>query len=144
MQIDGRCLCGAATWTADVDPRKVVACHCTDCQTQSGTTFRTIVPAEEGSFALTSGSLRIFTKTAESGRLRDLAFCEACGTPVYGGPGGGGPGFLSLRVGPILQRAALAPVAQVWCRSAMPWLDRLASLPRIETQPGANTARERS
>ena len=43
---------------------------------------------------------------------------------------------MTLRVGTLAQRAELAPVARLWCRSALPWLDGLAELPGLETQPG--------
>jgi hypothetical protein len=40
MKIDGRCRCGNITFEAEVDPATVVICHCTDCQTPSGSAFR--------------------------------------------------------------------------------------------------------
>ena len=44
MKIDGSCHCGRIRYEAEVDPAKVVICHCTDCQTLSGSAFRTVVP----------------------------------------------------------------------------------------------------
>jgi hypothetical protein len=137
MKIDGGCLCGFLRFEAEVDPERVFICHCADCQTQSGTSFRTIVQARPESLALTASEPKIYLKRAESGNVRSLAFCPECGTSIYGGPKPGQPGFLSLRVGAIRQREQLRPVAQVWCRSAQPWLETMAALPRIETQPGA-------
>ncbi|MEY2736366.1 MAG: hypothetical protein RLZ58_1775, partial [Pseudomonadota bacterium] len=32
MQIDGRCYCGQISFTALIDPERVMACHCSDCQ----------------------------------------------------------------------------------------------------------------
>ena len=141
MQISGHCLCGSVCFDARVDPNQVFVCHCTDCQIQSGGTFRTIVRAEPGTFSLTAGELKLYLKTAESGNARSLAFCPECGTPIYGGPSPGEDGFMSLRVGTIEQRAELVPKAQVWCRSSQPWLDRLSALPRIETQGGSRSSK---
>lgn len=45
MNIDGRCLCGLISFEAEIDANQVFVCHCTDCQTQSGGTFRTVVRA---------------------------------------------------------------------------------------------------
>jgi hypothetical protein len=42
MNIDGRCHCGYITFEADADPDKAWICHCTDCQSFSGSAFRTI------------------------------------------------------------------------------------------------------
>ena len=136
MKIDGECLCGAVRFEGDVDPARVFICHCTDCQTQSGSAFRTIVLAAPETFALTSGQLETYEKRAESGVIRSLAFCGRCGTAVYGGPGPGQPGLLSVRVGTLRQREQLRPVAQLWHRSAQSWLETLNDIPRLEKQPG--------
>lgn len=136
MKIDGGCHCGAIRYEAEIDPDDVVICHCTDCQTLSGSAFRTVVPAREGSFRLLAGELRVYVKTGASGNRREQTFCPTCGTPIYSAPEGSGGSHVTLRVGPIRQRDRLAPRDQFWARSAQPWLDRLASMPRRKTQPG--------
>ena len=55
MRIDGACHCGAITYEAEIDPAGVRLCHCTDCQTLSGSAFRVTVSATNGSFTLLSG-----------------------------------------------------------------------------------------
>jgi hypothetical protein len=133
MKIDGSCHCGAITYEAEIDPDKVAICHCTDCQTLSGSAFRTVVPSRAGSFRLRSGQPHIYVKTAESGNPRQQSFCPACGTPIYSTSVGDGPDKVhSIRVGTVRQRAALAPAAQYWARSALPWLGALATFRRIE------------
>jgi hypothetical protein len=49
---------------------------------------------------------------------------------------------MSLRVGSLAQRAELAPVAGVWCRSRRDWLDGLADMPGLDTQPGVQPKRD--
>jgi len=66
MQIDGGCHCGNITYSAEVDLEKVGICHCTDCQTLSGSAFRVSVSAAKDAFHL-NGELKIYIKTAESG-----------------------------------------------------------------------------
>jgi hypothetical protein len=39
MKIDGACHCGSITYAAEIDPQTVAICHCTDCQTLSGSAF---------------------------------------------------------------------------------------------------------
>lgn len=58
MNINGACHCGSITYHAEVDPEAVEVCHCTDCQTLSGSAFRVAVPAVEGSFELLTGTPR--------------------------------------------------------------------------------------
>jgi len=136
MKVHGSCLCERVRFRAEIDPARVFICHCTDCQTHSGTAFRTTAMIEPDQFELESGEIKLFEKTADSGRSRTLAFCPNCGTSLYGGPGEGSAGYLSLRLGPLAERDELVPVAQVWCRSAQPWLGVLSELPRFEQQPG--------
>jgi len=135
MKIDGRCHCGRITYAAEIDPRKVLVCHCTDCQTLSGTAFRTVVPTVPDSFRLLSGEPKIYVKTSDRGTKRPLAFCPDCGTQIYGTGTGDGPKVHSLRVGTITQGNTLTPRAQIWCRSEQPWINSLSSIPRNQTQP---------
>ncbi len=136
MKVNGECLCGACAWEAELDPKLVFLCHCEDCQVQGGSAFRSTAIAPPDHFVLKRGELSVWDKKAESGRARALAFCPTCGTHVYGGPGAGESGMLSVRVGPLAQRRELSPQGQVWCRSRLAWLDDLAAIPSNETQPG--------
>lgn len=131
MKIDGRCHCGAITYEAKIDPAKVLVCHCTDCQTLSGTAFRVSVPSEGDSFRFLTGRPKIYVKTAESGNHREQAFCSDCGSPIYASAVGGTPP-LSIRVGTIRQRDQLIPRKQVWYRSAQRWLLDLGSAAKHE------------
>ena len=120
MKIEGRCHCGQITYEAVVDADKVTICHCTDCQTLTGSTYRANVQAPAETFVLRTGQPKIYIKTADSGTKRAHAFCPACGTPIYSAAITDPPTY-SLRVGGIKQRAELRPTRQIWCRSALPW-----------------------
>jgi len=52
MKIDGRCHCGEITFEGEVDPDALNICHCTDCQTLSGSAFRLNIPALAVRFVL--------------------------------------------------------------------------------------------
>jgi len=132
VKIDGGCHCGAISYEAEIDPGKVAICHCTDCQTLSGSAFRTIVPVPDAAFDLLSGDPKIYIKTAESGAKRIQSFCPDCGTPIYSTSVGDGPKDLSLRLGTVRQRNDLPPKTQIWFRSAQPWLSDLGGIPRTE------------
>ena len=86
MKVDGACHCGSIRYEAEVDPSKVVICHCTDCQTLSGSAFRTVVPTNKGTFKLLSGQPKVYVKTGESGNKREQTFCPDCGSPIYSAP----------------------------------------------------------
>jgi hypothetical protein len=133
MKIDGRCHCGYITYEAEVNPDSVAICHCTDCQTLTGTAFRVVVPAAADKFKLLTGEPKTYIKTAESGAKRPQAFCPECGTPIYSTSVGERPKIFNVRVGTIRQRAELRPTAQYWFRSAQDWITDLASIRQIAT-----------
>jgi len=133
MKIDGACLCGAYAYEAEIDPGKVIVCHCTDCQLSSASAYRFGVMVPKQNFRALRGVLKAFVKTAESGRLRALHFCPECGTSIYGAEPEE-PTVFSLRLGTARQRAELAPKTQVWRRSALPWIGSVDGLRAHETQ----------
>ena len=133
MKIDGGCHCGYIAYVAEIDPDKVGICHCTDCQTLSGSAFRTNVPAEREAFSIRAGQPKIYVKTAESGTKRAQAFCPECGTPIYSAAVTDPPVF-NIRVGTVRQRAELRPKAQGWSRSALDWVMDLPSIRQFAKQ----------
>jgi len=132
MKVTGRCHCGQISFEAEIDPAQVRICHCTDCQTLTGTAFRTTVPSLPSSFVLKSGTPKIYIKTAESGNKRVHAFCAECGTPIYAAAPGANPPSHGLRVGTLDRRAELRPTRQGWCRSAVLWSMDLTGVERFE------------
>ena len=134
MKIDGGCHCGQIRFRAEVDPDHILICHCTDCQTLSGSAYRTVAPAKGGTFETISGKLKMYEKTAEDGSIRIQAFCPDCGTPIYSSPPQGTPGFFGIRVGAIKQRGQLVPKNQIWARSSQTWTQDLSHMLKTETQ----------
>ena len=133
MKIDGGCHCGHIKFRAEVDTDKVLICHCTDCQTLSGSAYRTVVLAIDNTFEMVSGKLKLYEKTADDGSIRIQSFCPDCGTPIYSSPPPGKTGFVGIRVGSIKQRDQLVPKNQIWTRSAQPWTQDLSQMSKTET-----------
>ena len=134
MKIHGSCSCGSITFEAEADPEKVAICHCTDCQTGTGTAFRTNIPVPGNAFKMLSGTPSIYIKTtAESGNPRAQAFCPKCGSPIYSTtPGDGSKPSYMVRVGILRERDQLVPKVQNWTRSARPWVTEIGALRRNE------------
>jgi len=127
MQITGQCHCGAISFKATVDPKKVLVCHCTDCQQISGAPFRAVLPTPVEDVTI-SGTAKHYVKVADSGNRRAQAFCAECGTQLYATEAET-PKMLNLRLGCVNERAELVPQKQMWGESAMPWLGQLPGLP---------------
>ncbi|MEE8435567.1 MAG: GFA family protein [bacterium] len=111
-----------------------MVCHSTDCQTLSGTAFRSAAFTHEGTFRLLSGELKIYLKTGSSGAKRQQSFCPECGTPIYSASDEPTPKTHSIRVGSIHQRDQVVPISQIWTRSEQPWVFDLGSIPKVEKQ----------
>jgi hypothetical protein len=127
MKVHGRCHCGELRFEGEVDPAQVSICHCRDCQTLTGTAYRVSVPAKAADFHILNGAPRIYVKTAENGNPRAQAFCATCGTPIYASDVAH-PAVYNLRVGALAERAELKPVRQIWCRSALSWVQNLSGM----------------
>jgi len=135
MKIDGACSCGAIKIEGEADPEKTQVCHCTDCQTGTGSAFRISILVPGATFKMT-GKPAIYVKTtAESGNPRAQAFCPTCGTPIYSTtPGEGAQPSYTVRVGILRQRDQLDPRRQNWFRSARSWVTELAAVPKNDKQ----------
>jgi hypothetical protein len=132
MKVEGQCHCGRIRYEAEVDPAKVIVCHCTDCQKFSGAPYRASVPAAAADFIL-HGQPSHYIKTADSGSKRVQAFCPNCGTALYAA-NAVDPQVFNLRTGSIKQRRELVPSRQIWRRSALPWACDLSGLESFEDQ----------
>ena len=132
MKVHGHCHCGSIAYEAEIDPARVSACHCSDCQMLTGSAFRVSVPAPAESFTLT-GTPKTYIKVADSGNRRIHAFCPECGAPVYSSAVSDPPTY-SLRVGCLDERAELPPRRQIWCQSAVAWSMHLDDVPKVARQ----------
>lgn len=135
MNVDGQCHCGVIKYTAEIDPERILICHCTDCQALSATAFRTVVFTLADALSFSSVEPKIYVKTAQSGNKRAQAFCAECGSAIYATTVGDGPKVYGLRVGALTQRDSLKPNKQIWRRSALDWIDDIGTLPAVPEGP---------
>jgi hypothetical protein len=136
MKIDGSCHCGFIRVEGEADPDQVGICHCTDCQTATGTAFRVSIPVPGATFRMSGEPTRYLKTTSDSGRPRIQAFCPKCGTPIFSTtPGEGMQPSYTVRVGILRQRDQLVPRRQIWWRSHQPWVTEIAGVPTNDKQP---------
>lgn len=129
MKITGGCHCGKITYEAEIILENVVICHCTDCQSLSGSAFRTVAMSERGAFKFLTGEPKTYVKTGDSGKKREQTFCSDCGSPIHSTSVGDGPKLYGVRLGTVDQRNQIAPKKQKWIGSSQSWTQEMSLLP---------------
>jgi len=132
VKITGGCHCGKISYKAEIDLENVVICHCTDCQSLSGSAFRTVAMSEESAFTFVTGDPKVYVKTGDSGNKREQAFCSDWGSPIYSSSVGDGPKKYGIRLGTVDQRNLITPKKQKWFGSSQSWTQEVSSLPITE------------
>lgn len=130
----GGCQCGAIRYEITSEPTVIYACHCKECQRQSGSAFgmTAVIAAEH--FRLTQGTPRSFPRTGDSGRTMLCWFCPDCGTRIYHSPAGIAENC-NIKPGTLDDTSWVKPTAHMWAKSAQPWTTFSEGAMICETQP---------
>ena len=108
----------------------VYCCHCTDCQTWSGSAFTQQAVVRPDAIAAT-GPLTQFSLTAPSGAISTQHLCATCHARLWN-TNSARPGIAVVRAGTLDASATLAPRAHIWVGSKQPWIviaDDIPSFP---------------
>ncbi len=129
--VTGGCLCGAIRYECSHELSNVIVCHCSDCRRASGTAASHNAAVPAAAIRFTRGEPRIFSKTADSGRVLRRYFCGDCGSPLFSRRDST-PEVMVLRVGSLDEPQSLRIAMNIWTRSAQPWVFIDESLPAHE------------
>jgi hypothetical protein len=136
-KIEGRCLCGAVTYSSEAEPMFTAICHCRDCQRQHGTAFSVVIGVPEDTFDL-HGELGMHATTGDDhGEPVERRFCPACGSPIYS-TSPALPGVALIKAGTLDDTSWLEPQLEIWGSSAQSWVPEVEGRPRLER--GASAA----
>jgi hypothetical protein len=134
--ITGRCLCGAVTYSADAEPMVQGACHCTECQRQSGSPFSVFVAVPLDAFNVQGDTLKMFATTgSDHGQPTERSFCSACGSPIFSASPLL-PNVALIKAGSLDDASWLEPQLEVWTSSAQPWAPQVGAPTATERGPG--------
>jgi hypothetical protein len=134
VPMEGGCQCGAVRYSITSEPVVVYACHCTTCQTQSGSAFGLAARFEKENFELTQGELASFQFPGTQGHSFTNSFCQDCGTRIHH-VHSRFPNLVSLKPGTLDDTSWLIPTFHVYTRSAQPWMTIPDTIPSFETMP---------
>jgi hypothetical protein len=116
----GGCQCGSVRYVVTTEPMRLVACHCKECQRQSGSAFGMSMPVKRNSLTVTGLTKRV-TRTADSGNEVAGVFCPECGVRIYHVLKSS-PDVVSLKPGTLDDTSWLRPDAFIWMKSAQGWV----------------------
>ena len=132
--LSGGCSCERVRYDLVADPITLYACHCTDCQTETGTSFALSMFAHRDSIVLTRGEPRPSEYLLPDGRERRSQRCPDCNVVLWGNPRRF-PELLNLQPGTLDDTTWLRPVGHIWTRSRQPWVAIPADALCYESQP---------
>jgi len=116
----GGCQCGSVRYVLTAEPARLVACHCKECQRQSGSAFGMSMLVKRDNLAVT-GPTKQFTRIADSGNENTGVFCPNCGVRIYNIPAYV-EGMVVLKPGTLDDTTWLRPGYFVWMKSAQGWV----------------------
>jgi len=132
--LEGGCQCGAIRYEIVGPSKRLMVCHCTDCQRQSGSAFGMTLVIDEGDFQLKKGKLKSFASTSDGGRAKLGTFCPDCGSRIYHKLDWR-KGALSVKPGTLDSTLWLKPEIHIWTKSKQPWVVIPDGVEAYETQP---------
>ena len=119
-------------YRADADPVVQGACHCKDCQRQTGGPFTVIVGVPREAFTVEGDTLASFSTTGEDhGGETQRNFCSACGAPVFS-IAAVAPQLALIKAGSMDDASWLEPSMEWWTSSAQPWSPRFEHAAQFE------------
>ncbi|MBA4007645.1 MAG: aldehyde-activating protein [Erythrobacter sp.] len=133
-ELTGGCLCGAVRYTLREGMRlNAYACHCTDCQSRTGSAF-----SEHMLFALAdlviTGELDVGEYDYPSGGHARIYGCAKCKARIYA-TNDAREGMASLRCGTLDNSASFVPAGHVWVKSKQPWIGLPEGAKVMDEQP---------
>ncbi len=116
----GGCLCGEIRYRVSDAGLTLYACHCTDCQRQSGSAFSLSLLMRRSSVSIESGQPAEYSITLPDGRRKSSQHCSLCCTRMFSPSRA--PELVIVEAASLDDTSWLRPVAHIWTRSAQPWL----------------------
>lgn len=122
MTGEGGCACGAVRYRMTDAPLFVHCCHCTACQTETGTAFALNALIEADRVELLKGAPEPVMTPSESGRGQQVWRCPDCRVALWSNYGGAKDLLRFVRVGTLDEPSACPPDIHIYTRSKLPWV----------------------
>ena len=131
---EGGCACGAVRYQLLEDPLELHVCHCTRCQTVSGSAFVMCMPVHSRGLKVLQGAPELVSFESRDGQSKRHLRCPDCNSCMWGEIRGL-PEVLALQAGTLDDTGWLEPIAHIWTSSAQPWVEIPAGVLLYEHEP---------
>lgn len=132
--IAGGCACGAIRYRCLSPPLFLLNCHCLDCQRQSGAAFASGLIVALADLTI-EGEVRWYESKANSGHMARRGFCPSCGSQLFAESVRPGNHVSSIRSASLDDSTWFKPQADIFTRSAQPWVTLDPTIPKFDTTP---------
>jgi hypothetical protein len=119
---EGGCSCGAVRYRLAGAPMFVHCCHCTSCQTETGSAFVLNALIESDRVDTIAGAPEPVMTPSESGRGQQIWRCPNCRVALWSNYGGAADLLRFVRIGTLDDPGALPPDVHIYTRSKLSWL----------------------
>lgn len=133
LRHSGGCLCGAVRFELKGNPIAVSICHCVSCQKVSGSAFsiNCIFPREALTYFSTPTT---YVDIGDSGNPVYREFCGRCGSSLQSRATATAD-FAVMKAGAFDVPSAFTPTVEIYCKTALPWLNDSNARARFATLP---------
>ena len=129
---EGGCTCGAVRYRLTDAPMFVHCCHCTSCQTETGSAFVLNALIESDRVETIAGTPEPVMTPSESGRGQNVWRCPDCRVALWSNYGGAADILRFVRIGTLDDSGTLPPDVHIYTRSKLPWVILPDGVPAFE------------
>ena len=129
----GGCQCKQVRFQFCGEVLTCYACHCTECQTSSGSAFTLSMILHRKDIEIIQGKVAI-NKFNHNGVIVERHYCDNCGTAFWYGSDEY-PEVVAFKPGTFDDTKWFKPIAHLWLRSAQPWVVLDPTTAQYQQQP---------
>lgn len=130
----GGCNCRRIRYEIRGRPLAVAACHCRNCQRQSGAAFSVNLVVPSDCVSMEGELARYEDPNSESGKPVLREFCSNCGSPIRS-IATAAPSMVAIKAGTLDQPDPFPPTVHIWTCEMLDWMEVPKELPSFPKGP---------
>src|SRR5262245_17826579 len=115
----GGCQCGDVRYESTGQALALYACHCRECQRQSGSAFGLSLAVPREGLRLVRGAPNSWTRATDSGGRLKCFFCPRCGARLWHEPDSPCP-TVTIKAGSLDEPVDFSAAIHIWTSRKLP------------------------